>query len=205
MGHIPPNRQSSRFSAEPSNLREPPYRDQDHRGNRYRDSRNTSAESPGHIIPHTARLQPRSSTTHRQMGFRRYPKIHPRLPVVTTPPTNRLQGRCSHPSDSTGPDDEITQPVLDSTQQLRDHTYPSNGRDMHRQQTMAHHLRMALWHLDISEDLCPAFQQQVPQMFPIHRHQRHPRTRSIRIRTRRTMNLAEKKGVLPCSRQLRSH
>ena len=127
------------------------------------------------------------------MGFRRHQEIHPRLPAGTTAPTNRSQSGWSYPQDSARPDDKVTQSVLDCTQQLRDHSYTSHGRNMHRQQEMAHNMRMALWHIHIPEDLCSTQYQPVPQVFPIYRQPGHPWARFIGIRHRRTMNLADKK------------
>ena len=151
-------------------------------------------------IPHSSRIQPRRSTTHRTMGIRCHQEVHPRLTTGTTPPTYRTPNRRSHPQDRPRPDDQVIQPVLDRTQQLRDHPHTSYHGDLHRQQEMAHNLWLALWDIHIPEDIRQTGHQQVSQMFPIHKRSGHTRTRPVRIGHRRTMKQTGQKGAQPAER-----
>ena len=77
--HTRPNRRSFRYSAEPYNPQEQHFSDQDHKENKYRDSRSTSAESPvlnSSLVSDTASTQYNSSDDGDQMPSRGTSKTH---------------------------------------------------------------------------------------------------------------------------------
>lgn len=157
MAHIHQNKPSFRYFAEPFNRPAHNSSDPDRAAPKGTDSLNTCAESQEHI-PHKTRLQPGSSPAHRQMGFRRDQEVHTGLTADATTTHHTDPDRGTHQTIGPRPNDEILQPILDHTQLLGHHTHTRDSRDMHRQQEMAFHLWMVLWHINLQEVL-----QQAPQ------------------------------------------